>query len=93
MSPTELLAEHLRRRQRMMESLGIAVTTELTPDAYFAQARKSNGDRKAVMRAKSIETIRAEMAQCKRFPVQEWAGDLPAGCWGPTSGESVRATP
>ena len=93
MSPTELLAEHLRRRQRMMESLGIAVTTELTPDAYFAQARKSNADRKAVMRAKSIETIRAEMAQCKRFPVQEWAGDLPVGCWGSTSGEPVRATP
>jgi hypothetical protein len=27
MSPAELLTEHLRRRQRMMEALGIVVTT------------------------------------------------------------------
>ena len=80
MSPVELLAEHLQRRRQMMNALGIAVTTELTAEAYFALLRKRNFDNKEALRAKSIEKIRAEMRECERF--YEWSGDLPPHCWG-----------
>jgi hypothetical protein len=82
MSPADLLAEHLRRRQRMMDVLGIVVISELTPEAYFARVRKNNADHKEVLQVKNIETIRAEMRQCERSPIHEWSGELPVSYWG-----------
>jgi hypothetical protein len=70
-----------------MDALGIRVITESTAESYFAAARQSNVERKEVLRAKSIETIRAEMKEYKFSPVDEWSGDLPPNCWsdpGPT---------
>jgi hypothetical protein len=81
MTPARLLAEHLRRRKRMLDALGIAIAADLTVGAYYAHSRKENDARKEVLRGKGIDAIRAEMKQCERHPVQEWAGELPAGCW------------
>lgn len=75
-SPAELFAEHLRRRQHMLEALRIAVITELTPAAYFDHSRRSNTDRKEALRAKSIETIKEEMRRFKQSPLYEWSGEL-----------------
>lgn len=77
MSPTQLVAEHLRRRERMVHALGVAVVTELTVDAYFRAARQNNAERKEVLRGKPIHTIRNEMQAFKQSPRHEWSGELP----------------
>ena len=77
MSSAKLLVEQVRRRQCMMDGLGIVVITELTPAAYFDHARRNNADRKEVLRRKSIEIIRGEIQEFKRSPFFEWCGKLP----------------
>jgi hypothetical protein len=61
----------------MLEALGSAIITELTPAAYFDHSRRSNTDRKEALRAKSIETIKEEMRKFNRSPLYEWSGELP----------------
>jgi hypothetical protein len=73
---TELLAEHLRRRQMMMERLHVAVITAMTTEAYFAFERETMAHRKAILQIKSIATIKAEMESFERSPTYEWLGDL-----------------
>jgi hypothetical protein len=77
MSPAQLVAEHLRRRRRMVHALGIAIVTESTSEAYFRVARRNNAERKEALRGKPIRTIREEMQAFKQSPLLEWSGELP----------------
>jgi hypothetical protein len=75
-SLSELLAEHLRRRNQMIESVHIAVIALSTAEAYFDHERATMAERKAVLSLKSMETIQAEIEEVTRKPRYEWLGDL-----------------
>ena len=77
LSSEELLTEHLQRRRWMIDTLGVAVATELSVEAYYAHERKAQADRKTVLQTKTMAAIEAEMHSFEKSPRFEWLGDLP----------------
>jgi hypothetical protein len=75
-TPRQLFAEHLKRRQRMIECLHIGIQTNLNADAYFEYERKTHAARKAILASKTYAAIRAEMAAFEDTPMSEWLGDF-----------------
>lgn len=76
MTPDELLAEHLARRQRMIDHLHICVVTDLTAEAYFAREHHILSERRTILQQKTMATINAEMTQFEKTPISEWLGDF-----------------
>jgi len=76
MTPDELLAEHLARRQRMIDCLHIAVVTELSAEAYFEHERHILSARKTILKQKKMAAIMADMTQFEKTPKSEWLGDF-----------------
>jgi hypothetical protein len=75
-SPTDLLTEHLKLRQQMIQGLHLQSLTELTPESYFAHELKDLADRKLVLQSKSTWTILYEMRKFVHAPKNEWLGEF-----------------
>jgi hypothetical protein len=74
-TPADLLAGHLRRRQRMVLDLGLEAPPEVSAEAYFAQVRAEARDRKRTLRWKNLVVGMAESWLFNRAPRYEWMGD------------------
>lgn len=74
-TPTELVEIHLKRRQQISIDLGVSILTDISADAYLAEARKAARDRKEVIKRKNIVVGFWEAFMFAKNPRLEWMGE------------------
>jgi len=76
-SPGELLDAHLERRAQIVEDLGIAVKSDLTPCVFFEHEQRASVKRKRALRHRNGLVAAVELLSVDKHPRREWLGDYP----------------
>jgi hypothetical protein len=74
-TPAQLLAGHLKRRERMAADLGIERCTDLSPEAFFDHVRNGLAEMRRVLWRKNLFVGMIEARLYDSSPRHEWLGD------------------
>jgi hypothetical protein len=74
-TPAQLLAGHLKRRERMAADLGVERRTDLSPEAFFDHVRNGLAGMRRVLWRKNLFVGMIEARLYDASPRHEWLGD------------------